>query len=77
MNIVIEVITIGSCLPDFLGASCSGSAFSAPVVSRSILLVLRGEKNLQVITAFVGSLKVEDFGTDRVDLLVVCEVSSE
>jgi hypothetical protein len=32
MRSVVEVIIIGVGLPDFLEASCSGSAFSAPVV---------------------------------------------
>jgi hypothetical protein len=74
---VVEVITIGGGLPDFLGASCSGSVFSAPVVSVSMLLVLRDAKKLLVITAFVGSLTAADFGTDIVDFLAVCEVSLE
>jgi hypothetical protein len=35
---VVEVITIGGDLPDFLGASCPGRVFSAPVVSVSMSL---------------------------------------
>jgi hypothetical protein len=40
------VITIGGGLRGFLGASCSGSAFSASVVSVPMSVVLRGAKNL-------------------------------
>jgi hypothetical protein len=75
MRFVAEVITIGGGLPDFLGACYSGSAYSAPVVS--VILVLRGANKLRVVTAFAGSLKAADFGTDIVDFLAVCEVSSE
>jgi hypothetical protein len=46
MRFVMEVITIGGGLPDFLGASCSGSAFCAPVVSVSLSIVLSGAKIL-------------------------------
>jgi hypothetical protein len=76
MMFKIEVITIGGGLRDFLGASCSGSAFSAPVVSVS-MSVLRFAKKLRVGTAFGGSLAAEDVGTDLVDFLAGCEVSLE
>jgi hypothetical protein len=46
MRFVLEFITTGGSLPDFLGASCSSSAFSAPVVSVSMSVVLRGAKKL-------------------------------
>jgi hypothetical protein len=45
MRFVVEVIIIGGSLFGFLGASCSGSAFSASVVSVSISVVLRGAKS--------------------------------
>jgi hypothetical protein len=77
MRFEVEVIIIGGGLPDFLGASCFGSAFSAPVVSVSMSLILRGAKKLRVIAASVGSLKAADFGTDVVDSWAVYEVSSE
>jgi hypothetical protein len=47
MRFVVEVVTIGDGLPDFLGASCSGSAFLASVVSVSMSVVLRCAKNLR------------------------------
>jgi hypothetical protein len=77
MSFVVEVITIGGGLSDFFGAPFSGRAFSAPVVSVSKLLVLRGAQNLRVIAALVGSLPAADFGTDIVEFLAVCEVSLE
>jgi hypothetical protein len=55
----------------FLRASCSGSAFSAPVVSVSISVVLRGAKKLRVNTVFGGSLTAADVGTVLVDFLAV------
>jgi hypothetical protein len=75
MRFVVEVITIGGGLPDFLGASFSGRVLCVSVDSVSMSLVLRGAKKLRVITAFVGSLPVADFGADIVDFLAVCEVS--
>jgi hypothetical protein len=75
MIFVVEVITIGGALPDFLRASYSGSAFFA--VSMSMSAVLRGAKKLRVGTVFIGSLKAADFGTGIVDFLAVCGVSSE
>jgi hypothetical protein len=77
MRFVVEVIIFGGGLPDFQGASCSGSAFSAPVVSVSMSLVLRGSKKLRVDTALGGSLTAVDIVTDLVDFLAVCEVSLE
>jgi hypothetical protein len=74
MRFVVEAITIGGALPDFLGASCSGSAFSAPVVSVSMPVVLRGGKKLRVNTTFGVSLTAADVGTGLVDFLAVCEV---
>jgi hypothetical protein len=71
IKFVVEVITIGGGLPDFLGVSCSGSVFSAPVVSVSMSVVLRGAKKLRVDTAFGGSLTAADVGTDLVDFLTV------
>jgi hypothetical protein len=41
MRFVVEVITIGDGLAVFLGASCSGSVFSAPLVPVYMSLVLR------------------------------------
>jgi hypothetical protein len=77
MWFVVEVITIGGALPDFLGASFSDNAFSAPIVSVSMLVVLRGAKKLRVNTTFGGSLTAVDLGTGLVDFLDVCEVSLE
>jgi hypothetical protein len=48
MRFVVEVITAGHGLPDFFGSSCSGSVLSAPVVSVSMSVILRGVKKLQV-----------------------------
>jgi hypothetical protein len=59
---MVEVITIGDSLADFLRASCSGSAFSAPVVSVFMSVALRGLKKLHVNTAFGGSLTSLDAG---------------
>jgi hypothetical protein len=42
IRFIVEVITVGGGLPGFLGASCSGNAFSAPVVSVSMTAVTRG-----------------------------------
>jgi hypothetical protein len=36
MRFAVEVIIIGGGLPDFLGASCSGSEFFAPLDSVSM-----------------------------------------
>jgi hypothetical protein len=77
MRLVVEVITIGGSLPGFLGASCSGSVYSAPVVSMSMSVVLRGMKKLQVNTDFGGSLTAVDVGTGLVYFLAVCEVLLE
>jgi hypothetical protein len=41
IRFVIEVLTIGGGPPNFLGASCSGSAFCALVVSMSTSVDLR------------------------------------
>jgi hypothetical protein len=76
MRFVKEFITIGGGLPDFLGASCSGSAFFAPVVSVS-MSVLRDAKQLRVGTAFGVILITADVGTGLTDFLAVCEVSLE
>jgi hypothetical protein len=46
MRFVVEVITVGGGLPDFLGASCSGRVLSVSVDSVSMSLVLRGAKNM-------------------------------
>jgi hypothetical protein len=62
MRFVVEVIIIGVGPADFLGASCSGGAFSAPVVSISMSEVLRGVKKLQVNIDFGGSLTVAFVG---------------
>jgi hypothetical protein len=60
---------------DFLGASCSGSVFSVPVVAVSMSVVLRGARKLRIKTTFGGSLKAADDGTCLVDFLADCEVS--
>jgi hypothetical protein len=62
MRFVVEVITDGG-LPGFLGAFCSGSVFSAPVVSVSMTVVLKGAKKLQVNIAFGSNLTAPDVGT--------------
>jgi hypothetical protein len=77
MRFVVDVITIGGHLPDFLGASCSRSAFCAPVDSVSMSAVLRGAKTLRVNTTFGGGLTAADVGTGLVDFLAVYEVSLE
>jgi hypothetical protein len=55
MRLVVEVITIGGGLPDFLGASFSGRVLSVSVDSVSMSLVLRGAKKLLVITVLLGN----------------------
>jgi hypothetical protein len=66
---MVKVIKIGSGLPHFLGASCSGCAFPAPVIF--LLLALRSVKKLQIIIAFVRSLTAAGFRTDIVEFLTV------
>jgi hypothetical protein len=39
----------------FLGSSCSGSMFSAPIISVSMSVDLRGAKKLRVNITFGGS----------------------
>jgi hypothetical protein len=75
MRFVVDVITIGGDLLGFLGASYSGSVFSASVVSMSISVVLRDAKKFQVNITFGGSLTAVDVGAGVVDFLAVCEVS--
>jgi hypothetical protein len=77
MRFVVEVITIGGGLPGLLGASSFGSAFSEPVVSVSLSVVLRGAKKLRFNTDFGGSLTAADVWNGLVDFLAVCEVSSD
>jgi hypothetical protein len=72
MTVVVEVMTVDGGLPGFLGASCSDSAFSTPVVSVSMSVVLRGAKKLQAGTAFGCSFTAADVGTELVDLLAAC-----
>jgi hypothetical protein len=61
-----------------LGASCSGSAFSASVVSVSMLVrVLRGGKKLRVNSAFEGILTDVDVEAGLVDFSAVCEILLE
>jgi hypothetical protein len=74
---VAEVIIIGGGLPDFLRTSYSDSACSAPVVSVSMLVVLRGAKKLRAVTAFGGSLRAAGVETGLVDFVAVCEVLLE
>jgi hypothetical protein len=77
MRFEAEVIVIDGCLPDFLGASCSDRVFYASIVSMSMLVFLRGAKNLRINTSFGGSLTAVDVGTDLVHSLAVCDVSLE
>jgi hypothetical protein len=51
--------------------------FSAPVVSVSMPVVLRGAKKFRVDTAFGGILKVADNGTVLVQFFDVCDVFLE
>jgi hypothetical protein len=74
MRFVVEVIAIGGGLSGFQGVSPSATVFSAPVVSVSMSVVLRGVKKLRVNTAFGGSLTAADVGTSLFDFLAVCEV---
>jgi hypothetical protein len=74
---VVEVITLGSSLSDFLGVSWSSRVFSAPVVSVSMSLFLRAAKKWRDDTAFGGSLTAANVGTVLVDFLAECEVSLE
>jgi hypothetical protein len=77
MTFVVEVITIGGSLPGFLGASSSGSVFSAPVVSVSMSVVLRGVKKLRVNTDFGGSLTAADVRAGLINFFTVCEILLE
>jgi hypothetical protein len=77
MRFVAEVIAIGGGLPGFLGASCSGSAFSAPVVCMSMSVVLRGAKKLWANTTFWCSLTAVDAGTVLIYFLAICTVLLE
>jgi hypothetical protein len=72
MRFVVEVISIGGGLPDFLGSACSSSLFSAQMVSVSMSVVLKSEKKLGVDTAFGGSLTAADLGTVLVDFSADC-----
>jgi hypothetical protein len=74
MWFVVDVTTTGGGLPNVMGVSCSGSAFSAPLVSVSMPVVLRGVKKLRGNTDLGGSLIAEDVVTGLVDFLAVCEV---
>jgi hypothetical protein len=69
MRFVVEVITIVGDLPEFLGASSFGSAFSAPVVSVFMSVVLKGAKKLRVNADFGGILAAADVGTGLIDFL--------
>jgi hypothetical protein len=77
MRFVVEVITIGGGLTYFLGVSYSGRVLSAPAVSVSMTVVLRGAKKLRFDTAFGGSLTAADVGTHSVEFLADCDVSLE
>jgi hypothetical protein len=77
INFVVEVITIGDGLPDFLGTSCSGRVFSVPAVSMVMSLVLTGAKKLRVGPAFGVCLTDVDIGTDLLDYMFVSEISLE
>jgi hypothetical protein len=74
MRFVVEAIYIGGGLPELLGASCSGSALSAPVVSVSMSIVLRSAKKSQVDIALGDNLTTADVGTSLADFLAVCEI---
>jgi hypothetical protein len=76
MSFVVEVFTIGGSLPDFLEASFSGRPFSAPSVSVSMSVVLRGVKKLRANAAFGGSLTPADVETGLSEFLADCEVTS-
>jgi hypothetical protein len=77
MNFVVEVITIGGGLPEFLGVSFSSRVFYAPLVSVYMSVVLRCSENLRVITVLVGSRPASDFVANIIDILAVCEESLE
>jgi hypothetical protein len=59
MKCLVEDITIVGGVPGFMGASCSGIVFSAPLVSVSMLVARRGAKKL---ASFGGSLKAVVLG---------------
>jgi hypothetical protein len=54
--------------PDFLGAFCSGSVVSAPVVSMSMSVALRRAKKLRLNTDFGGSSSAAEIGTGLLSL---------
>jgi hypothetical protein len=70
---MVDIITGGG-LPSFLGAPCTGGVFSAPVVTVSMSMVMRGAKKLRVNSAFGSTLTSADVGASFVDFLAVCEV---
>jgi hypothetical protein len=72
---VVEIITIGGGLSDFLGAFCSGRLFSVPGVSMSMSLFLMVAKKLRVGTVFGICLTAVDIKIDLVDTVVVSKVS--
>jgi hypothetical protein len=74
MKFVVEVIMIGGDIPEFLEASCSGSAFSAPIVSVSTSVVPNGAMKLIVSTASGGSLTHAEIATGLFQFLAVYEV---
>jgi hypothetical protein len=61
MSFVVEVITIGGGLQDYLGAYFSGRVFSAPVVSVFMPVVLRDLKltNGTCFTLYIYSLSTD------------------
>jgi hypothetical protein len=77
MRFVIEVLIIGGSFSGFLEDSCSDTVFSAPVVTMSMPVVLRGAKELRVTADFGGILTAADIGTCLVNFLAVYEVLFE
>jgi hypothetical protein len=63
MTFAVEVITIDGSRLGVLEDSRSGSAFSAPVMSVPMSVVLSGAKKLRVIITFGGSFTVSVVGT--------------
>jgi hypothetical protein len=57
----------------FWGVTYSGSAFSAPVVSVFMSVILKGGEKLRVTTAFGASMTAADVATALVDCFVVSE----
>jgi hypothetical protein len=77
MRCVVEVITTGDGLPDFLGAFCSGRVFSAPVVSHVHVISSERCEEVSSYHCFGWQLAGGGFGDSYSRLLACLLLSSE